>query len=147
MDYCEEKRNRIHRLKLDDGTWIIEDSDLRSEALRFYQNPFCANEIVNLNALHIRDHPRLSEDVVSVHLAPVLKEEVHVAMINMQSFNAPGLDGFKPFFFKHYWHLIGDDLWRLVQNAFSYGCFDPRLAEILITLIPKGENLTHLRNF
>ena len=67
--------------------------------------------------------------------------------MNMRSFKAPGPDGFQPFFFKHYWHLIGDDIWRLVQNAFSFGSFDPRLAETLITLIPKGESPTHLRNF
>ena len=45
------KQNRIHGLKLDDGTWITEDFDLHNEALQFYQNLFCANEVVNLNAL------------------------------------------------------------------------------------------------
>ena len=35
----------------------------------------------------------------------------------------------------------------MVQSAFNLGFFDPRLAETLITLIPKGENPTHLRNF
>ena len=35
----------------------------------------------------------------------------------------------------------------MVQSAFTLGFFDPRLAETLITLIPKGENPTHLRNF
>ena len=79
---------------------------------------------------------------MSVLLAPILKEEVCVAVMNMQSFKALGLDSFQTFFFKHYWHLIGDDLWRLVQNAFSFGCFDPRPAEMVITLIPKGENLS-----
>ena len=34
-----------------------------------------------------------------------------------------------------------------MQNAFRDGFFDVQLAETLISLIPKGENPTHLRNF
>ena len=54
-----------------------------------------------MNALQITNHPKLSEDAMLVLLAPVLKEEVWVAVMNMQSFKAPRLDGFQPFFFKH----------------------------------------------
>lgn len=42
------KRNRIHGLKLDDDTWITKDADALNEALRFYQNMFYVNDIVNL---------------------------------------------------------------------------------------------------
>ena len=73
------KLNRIHGLQLDDGTWIFEDSALQNEALRFYHNLFCVNEAVNLNALPITNHPKISDDGISTLLAPVLKEEVKVA--------------------------------------------------------------------
>ena len=34
-----------------------------------------------------------------------------------------------------------------MRDAFLNGCFNPRLAKTLISLIPKDENPTHLRNF
>lgn len=40
------------------------------------------------------------------------------AVMSMQSFKAPGPDGFQPFFFKQYWPIVGDELWRTVQGAF-----------------------------
>ena len=39
-------------------------------------------------------------------------------MMGMKSFRALGPDGFQPFFFKEYWDLVGEDLWRLVADAF-----------------------------
>ena len=35
----------------------------------------------------------------------------------------------------------------MVGDAFVFGQFDPRLAKTLVTLIPKGDNASHLRNF
>ena len=32
--------------------------------------------------------------------------------MGMKSFKAPGPDGFQPFFFKHFWPLVGDDVWN-----------------------------------
>ena len=42
---------------------------------------------------------------------------------------------------------MDDDVWNLVKRTFEFGCFDPRLAETLITLIPNMDNLVRLREF
>nr|KYP41643.1 hypothetical protein KK1_036966 [Cajanus cajan] len=34
--------------------------------------------------------------------------------MSMKSFKAPGPYGFQPFFFKQYWPIVGDELWRTV---------------------------------
>jgi len=39
----------------------------------------------------------------------------------MKSFKAPGPDGFKPFFYKQYWLIIIDDLWKMVADAYRDG--------------------------
>ena len=119
------KCNKIHGLQLDDGSWITEETDLCNKALRFYQNLFCGNENVNLHVMEIQNHPTISREVAATLLAPVLKEDVRVAIMSMSSFTAPRSIGFQLFFFKHYWSLIGDDLWRMVQNAFNSGFFNP----------------------
>ena len=59
--------------------------------------------------------------------APVTKEEVRAGVMAMKSFKAPGPDGFQPLFFKHYWFMVGDEVWRLVRDAFLWGSFDPSI--------------------
>jgi hypothetical protein len=38
---------------------------------------------------------------------------------------------FSLFFFKSYWDIVGNNVWRLVKDAFSNGSFDKSLAETL----------------
>lgn len=57
---------------------------------------------------------------------PVTKEEVRIVVMSMQSFKALGREGFQPFFFKHYWGLVGDEVWNLVKEAFLWGKIKPK---------------------
>lgn len=65
----------------------------------------------------------------------------------MKSFKAPGPDGYQPFFFNTYWDIVGEDVWRLVRDAFDHGYIDPRIAETLIVLILKVDQPTRLTQF
>ena len=47
------KRNRIHGLFLDDGSWVTDDVILREEARRFYQKLFSSKVTMNPQALQI----------------------------------------------------------------------------------------------
>jgi len=47
----------------------------------------------------------------------------------MKSFKAPDPNGFKPFFFKCYWDVVGEDLWLMVREV------------IRIPKLPKYRNL------
>ena len=49
----------------------------------------------------------------------VKKKEVFDAFSSMESFKALRPDGFQPFLFKEYWDVIGDDVFKLAQDAFS----------------------------
>lgn len=75
------------------------------------------------------------------------KEEVQVAVMSIKSFKAPGSNGFQPFFFKHYWEVVGDNVWRLVKDAFVGAALDPHLVETLIVLILKIDQPMHLKDF
>ena len=65
----------------------------------------------------------------------------------MPFFNSPRVDGFHPFFFKKYWHVVGDEVWCLVRYAFLFGNFDSALAETLIVLIPKEDQPLRMKDF
>ena len=45
------KRNRIHGLFLDNGSWVTDDVILREEARRFYQKLFSSEVTFNPQAL------------------------------------------------------------------------------------------------
>ena len=68
------------------------------------------------------------------------REEAKQVVMGTKSFKAPIPDGFQPFFFKKYWHIVGDDVWKLVSDAFTSGTLDYRLMETLIVPIPKVEH-------
>ena len=52
-------------------------------------------------------------------------------------FKAYGPDRFQSFCFKDFWHILGNDVCRVVWEAFLVDHFDERLAETLTILIPK----------
>ena len=140
-------KNRINGLFLDDGTWSVEPQVLQDEALRFYQHLFASEEVASPNALGEIPSPRLCSSGCEALIQEVTKEEVRVAIMSMNSFKAPGPDGFHPFFFKHYWEIVGDDVWHVVQEAFARGSLDSCLVETLIVLIPKTNQPVRLKDF
>lgn len=44
------------------------------------------------------------------------------------------------------WHVLGDDVWRLVQDAFASCSFDPSLSETLLALILKVDVPTSFKD-
>ncbi|XP_019462952.1 PREDICTED: uncharacterized protein LOC109361876 [Lupinus angustifolius] len=125
------KRNNIHGLFLEDGSWCTDLEPLRREV----QLDQCVVDI-----------PRLSiVGVEALRTSVTMKEVTHVVM-SIQSFKAPGSDGFHPIIFKKYWQLMGDDIWRLVSDAFKFGFSDSRIVETLLVLIPKVNNPTSLKD-
>ena len=58
-----------------------------------------------------------------------------------------GVDGFQPFFFKKYWHVVTNEVWRLVRDAFMFGSFDLALTKTLIVLILKEDQPTRMKDF
>jgi len=65
---------------------------------------------VNPHSLRVPLIPNLCALGTRSLSSPVLKEEVKDALFFMQSYKAPGPDGFQPLFFKHFWEKTGESL-------------------------------------
>nr|KYP46578.1 Transposon TX1 uncharacterized [Cajanus cajan] len=141
------RRNKIRGLFLPDGTWHTELEVLQREAIRFYRNLFSDDSQGHFVDMQYGTPPQLGAEAVTSLLAPITKEEVRRAVMSMKSFKAPGPDGFQPFFFKQYWSIVGDELWRTVNEAFVNGSSDSSLLETLMVLIPKVDHPMHLKEF
>ncbi|XP_057443884.1 uncharacterized protein LOC130736046 [Lotus japonicus] len=141
------KRNRIHRLKLDDGSWSEDQSVLIAQFQNYFQGLFTADadtidptlQIVSVPSIQDRERAKLD--------LPVIKEEVRQALFSMKSLSAPGPDGFHAYFFKRYWDLVGEDVWRVVREAFETGTVSEDLLETLIVLIPKVDHPANVKEF
>nr|KYP50882.1 Transposon TX1 uncharacterized [Cajanus cajan] len=140
------KRNKIHGLFLDDGSWATDPEVLKVEVNRFFQKLFSVDTPVSPTKLQIDRMPSLGIEGASLLEGLITMEEVRRAVMSMGTFKAPGPDGFQPFFFKQYWEIVGVDLWRMVSEAFNNGGMtDSSILDTLLVLIPKVDNLVHLK--
>nr|KYP38636.1 Transposon TX1 uncharacterized [Cajanus cajan] len=141
------KRNKshIHGLYLTLGNWCTDEDQLQTATVEFFRDLIGQSSRVTTSPITPRLSPIPTEATTMLGSAPS-KEEVFVALKSMPSYKAPGPDGFQAIFYKMYWHIIGDDVWKVVRDAFITRTFDPNLAKIL-TLIPKVADPKWLKDF
>jgi len=83
-----------------DGIWCTDEDSLRRETLSYFRSLFQEGGSTSPVSLHFSHFPYISIDLYdSLCLNPSL-EEVKSALFSMNSYKAPGSDGFQPIFFK-----------------------------------------------
>ena len=65
----------------------------------------------------------------------------------MAPLKAPEPDGMPPFFYQHYWNLIGHDISNSMLNYLNSATLPDHLNHTFITLIPKKKNLEFASEF
>ncbi|XP_072071679.1 uncharacterized protein [Arachis hypogaea] len=141
------KRNKIHGLFLEDGSWATETTTLEMAANSFFQKLFSTREDIDLDAMGPFSCPSLSIEACQKLVEPVTSEEVKRAVMTMSSFKAPGPDGFQAIFYKEFWDSLSNDVCRLVKRAFEGEPLNAAIFDTLIVLIPKVEVPSSLREF
>lgn len=89
--------------------------------------------------LQVRQQRELTKDVTA--------QEIKDALFSIDSNKAPGIDGFNAYFFKKSWAIIGGEIIEGVQQFFCTGYLPQEMNVALISLIPKKENATAVRDF
>ncbi|XP_072086976.1 uncharacterized protein [Arachis hypogaea] len=113
------KRNKIHGLFLEDGSWATETMTLEMAANSFFQKLFSTREDIDLDAMRPFPCPSLSTESCQKLVEPVTSEEAKRAVMTMSSFKAPGPDGFQAIFYKKFWDFLSNDVCGLVKRAFE----------------------------
>jgi hypothetical protein len=112
---ARRRKNFILRLKKGSG-WVTKHEDIE-QTIHIHFNktmqrgPRCARNL-NWDNINIPgcDHSSLADDF--------MEKEVHEAIKGMPSGKAPGPDGFTGLFFKSCWHIIKEDLIRVIVLFF-----------------------------
>lgn len=80
-------------------------------------------------------------------MVPLSKWEIESVVFQMDGEKAPGLDGFPPAFFHHYWPLVKKDLYCMVSSFFNRGYLLKELNNTKLILIPKKDCPEHPGDF
>jgi len=142
------KRNKIHKLQLLNGLWSSDNDILQEEALKYFKNFFCGNQHHHhSHVFNEGSHPTLDDADMNSLTCLITKKEVMISLNSMKPYKAPGPDGFQCIIFKQYWHIVGDDVFNLVQSSFLTGHFDPSISDTLLTFIPKIDHPNTYKDF
>lgn len=141
-------RNRIDRLKDDNGLWVEGQQEVFQLISEHFQKVYTLdNPIIDEERLHCI-LPKVT-DQTNVDLNRLVSdEEIKVAMESMGELKAPGPDGLNGLFFQKNWGTIGVDVSKAIRQFFEYGLLPSEMNETLVTLIPKvpmAESLNQLR--
>ena len=78
---------------------------------------------------------------------PFEASEVRVALQQMESNTAPGLDGLPPLFYKQSWDKLGSEVSNAVLSVLNLGILPDTLNHTFLNLIPKVKSVRRVTNF
>ncbi len=129
-------------LKVPEGRRITNSYGIISYALSFYEVLYraepCDEEMADLL---LQDLPQVSEWEKSMLDKLLTFDELSVAVQDMSSGKAPGLDGLNAEFNRIFWPVIGRDLFSVFMESLKRRTLPVSLRRAGVTLLPKKGNL------
>lgn len=131
-----KRRNKIARLKNDDGSWVENQVSLCNLIANYFTNLFLPTEV------NVGDYSFLDPigRVITVDQNQELTRDFSIkefkeALFQMHPDKSPGPDGF----FQNCWDMVGEDVFRNGVKWLQDGYFPSGLNNTNLVLIPKVE--------
>jgi hypothetical protein len=141
----EKRRVRILSLVHEEND-VKSDVNINKVATDFYKDLFGPSPVSSINMSNFHMNMLSEEDRIRL-TAPFTIDEIKLVVFSLKHNSAPGPDGIPAEFFQDFWEIIHNDLWNLFKDFYD-GVLDiKRLNFGLVTLIPKIDNPTDMRNF
>ncbi|KAF7838884.1 reverse transcriptase [Senna tora] len=115
------RRNKILRLKNDEGNWLCAEGEVAGCFTNFYSSLFKKGGPRDLRKVIDCVSPVISEEDNNDLLRKVSVLEVKEAVFQLGGLKAPGPDGYYGIFYQNAWEDVGDQLFRLVSDFFEKG--------------------------
>jgi hypothetical protein len=141
-----KKRNRIKKLKKDDGGEVKEEAEMAAVVTNYFRDLFSSNTGHRVNELLEKVTPRVTNEMNELLVREFSAEEVKAALDCIGDLKAPGLDGLPAVFYKSYWDIIGDRVTTEVLQVLNGGDIPPNWNETCVVLIPKVKNPERMRD-
>lgn len=127
---------------------LVEDEEGISNILTsYYQVLFTTTNPSIIEAV-VTDIPKTTAKEMNLSLEAVYtREEVEIALKQMEPLKAPRPDGLLPLFFQHYWQDIGDEVSQVMLNFLTTSSFPSSIHHTYITLILKVKSPTKVYEY
>lgn len=127
---------------------LVEDEEGISNILTsYYQVLFTTTNPSIIEAV-VTDIPKTAAKEMNLSLEAVYtREEVEIALNQMEPLKAPRPDGLLPLFFQHYWQDIGDEVSQVMLNFLTTSSFPSSIHHTYITLILKVKSPTKVYEY
>nr|XP_016486070.1 PREDICTED: uncharacterized protein LOC107806429 [Nicotiana tabacum] len=135
-------QNKITSLINAEGNMVQDQEGIKSKVLGFFGKLLgsSATQLPAVNPIILQYGRVLSREHQLALIAPVTREEVVQALKDIDDLKAPGCDGFNACFFKNTWHVVGEEITKVVLEFFDTGIMCKTINCTTITLIPKVQN-------
>ena len=137
----------ISEIKVNDRV-IRDDMGILEYCAKHYENIFSSSNVdrtVMAQFLSCEDIPRLSEEESAQCEGNIGIDECKAALLKMNKNKAPGVSGFTPEFFIHFWDDVGSIITSYINHAYSHGFFITQRRGA-VTLVPKKGDQSELKN-
>jgi hypothetical protein len=146
MASAKKKRNMIMKLQAENGEWVEKQEELCSVAKNYFDTLFSGNTGISNSILNYVPETITEDDNIML-LAPFKKEEFREALFQMNSNKSPGPDGLNPAFYKRFWDISGEEIFKTGVMWLEQGAFPLQVVETNIVLIPKKDNPVTMKDF
>ena len=141
------RRNSIKGLKNSANEWCTSDSQVSEIVIRFYESLFSSSNPSDMHKVMEAVEPKVTADMNQELTKVFTREEVDLALKNMEPLTAPGPDGMPPIFFQSFWSVVGDDVTFAVLDCLNNCRIPPDLNHTFVTLIPKVKSPEFISEF
>jgi exonuclease III len=142
--------NRITKLENAQGSTLLTHQDITQELTDYYQDLLSeppVNRAEAIGRVTTNILTLITQEQNEALMTPISQAEVDQAIQELPTGKAPGPDGFTMDFFHSCWPMLREEVWQLVEESRSSGKVLPALNATFLTLIPKEERVTNLKNF
>lgn len=139
-------QNQITILIREDGTIIMDQEAITTEAMDFYKNLFgkIKSYMPTINQEVLKRGPVLQQVQQLALIRDFNKEDVLATLKSIDDNKAPMGDGFNAYFYKKTRHVIGDEVTKVILNFLNTNDMYER---IIVTLIPKVKHPSSIKEY
>jgi hypothetical protein len=141
------RRNKIKRLKNNEGVWHDGPSDMERMATSYFQELFTRDPSLNADDLISLTQGKVTMAMNDDLCKDFTEEEIGDALFQIWPLKAPGVDGFPARFYQRNWGTIKVEVINAVKLFFATGNMPDGVNDTAIILIPKTDQPETLKDF
>lgn len=141
------KHNLIHYILNDDDEKIENHELIAENFIKFYINHFSSTSPSFPSDFQVLIQSSVKDSMNQLLNTTSSMVEVYKAIFSTDKSKSPGHNGMSPLFYRKYWHIVGKDVYNVVDDFFQNVRLNVVANHIFLTLIPKRQGAHRVDQF